>query len=187
MACGDKSDAGQLLRFHRQVQIWRNLDDSNRDLILLGDANFCSKSCNDQDYPSALKSISNVATDFYLEESFTQLIDSNTRTELRGNQVEKSCIDHIATNSPGKCSKASVISAGNSDHLAVMVTKHSKEIDDKPAVVKKRSYKNFVEKDFLREIKYTDFQPVLEESEENEAAKKFCSIFKSVLIGFCKS
>ena len=62
-----------------------------------------------------------------------------------------------------------------------MVTKHSKEIDDKPEVVKKRSYKNFVEKDFLREIKYTDFQSVLEETDENEAAKKFCSIFRSVL------
>jgi hypothetical protein len=62
-----------------------------------------------------------------------------------------------------------------------MVTKHSREIDDKPDVVKKRSYKKFVEKDFLSEIEHTDFQSVLMEEDENEAAKKFSTIFKSVL------
>ena len=155
---GDKSDAGQLHRFQRQVDIWRNLNDSNRDLVLLGDANFCYKSCNDPEYPSSLKNISNLATDFYLEEAFIQLVDTNTRTELKGNQVQKSCIDHIATSCPDKCGKVSVISAGNSDHMAIIVTKHSKEILDKPEVVKKRSYKNFSEADFIREVKYTDFK-----------------------------
>ena len=178
----DKSEAGQLERFKRQVEIWRNLTNiGNRDVILLGDANFCYKSCHDLDYPSSLKNISTVATDFYLEEAFTQLVYTNTRTELKGNQVEKSCIDHIATTSPDKCEKISVTSAGNSDHMAIIVTKHSKEIVEKPEVVKKRSYKNFTEANFIREVKYTDFEPVMEETDENEAAKKFCSIFRSIL------
>ena len=150
-------------QFARQVELWRDLNETNRDLVLMGDANFCSKSCDSPDYPSNLKNISNIANDFYLEESFVHLVEENTRTELRGDYVQRSCIDHISTNSPGKCKNVAVIPAGNSDHLAIMVTKLSKEVRRKPDVVKKRSYKTFSEEDFLREIKYTNFQPVLEE------------------------
>ena len=47
--------------------------------------------------------------------------------------------------------------------------------------MKKRSYNNFVEKDFLNEIRHTDFQSVLMKEDENQAAKKFFTIIKSVL------
>ena len=52
---GEKSDSSQLDRFQRQVEIWRKLNVRNRDLVILGDANFCYKSCNSQEYPSNLK------------------------------------------------------------------------------------------------------------------------------------
>ena len=118
----DKSQAGQLDRFSRQVQHWKDLRLEDRDILLVGDANFCSMSCSDPDYPPDLKSISNIATNFYLEESMIQLIEQPTRTELRGNLVQKSCIDHITTNSPGKCTNTAVLVGGNSDHLVVITT-----------------------------------------------------------------
>ena len=178
---GEKSNLSQIERFGRQVEVWRSLTKESRDIVILGDANFCFTNCNTQDYPSHLKDISNIATDFYLEEAFIQLVDKPTRTELKGGRVEKGCLDHISTNVPRKCQNVSVSPAGNSDHLAVMVTKLSKEVIQKPQVVKKRSYKYFIETDFLREIKFTDFDKVMEENCEEEAARKFSSIFKAVL------
>ena len=178
---GERSELSQKDRFERQVGIWRNLSANNRDMIVLGDANFCYLKCNDQDYSKHLKEISTIATDFYLEESFSQLIDKPTRTELKGGRVEKGCLDHIATNVPGKCNTIKVKSAGNSDHLGILVTKHTKEIVTKPQVVKKRSYKNFVEEDFLREIRFTNFDEILDEDDEENAAKLFSTIFRAIL------
>ena len=75
---GEKSEQSQVDRFERQVQVWRNLSAESRDIVLLGDANFCFFDCNDQDYPKHLKEISTIAMDFYLEEAFSQLVDINT-------------------------------------------------------------------------------------------------------------
>ena len=82
---GDSSHQGQLKRFSKQVQYWKSIRLEDRDVVLLGDANFCSLSCSDQDYAAELKSIANIANDFYLEDSMFKLIDQFTRTDLRGN------------------------------------------------------------------------------------------------------
>ena len=62
-----------------------------------------------------------------------------------------------------------------------MIVKHSKEIVIKPEVVKKRSYKHFSADNFLREIKYTDFSPVLQTVDASTSAMKFSEIFTKVL------
>ena len=117
----------------------------------------------------------------FLQESLYHLINLPTRTELRGNRVEKSCLDHIVTNVPGKCTDTRVIAAGSSDHLAVITTKFSREIRNQPQVIRKRSYKSFNIENFLREIKYTDFSEVAAEADINLAETKFSKIFSSVL------
>ena len=129
---GDNSQTGQIERLTRHVHLWKSLASQNRDIVLLGDANMCALSWNDVDYPAEKKALANIVNDFYLEESFAQLVDKPTRTELRGNSIQKSCIDHISTNSTGKCSAPEVIAGGDSDH---MVVKHSKEIVVKPALL----------------------------------------------------
>ena len=178
---GDDSTEGQIERFADQVNYWRVLSSENKDLMLLGDANYCALSCTKSDYPTHMRTIANLATDFFLQESLCQLINVPTRTELKGNQVEKSCLDHIVTNVPGKCFNTEVKAAGHSDHLAVMTTKLSKEIMTRSQVVRKRSYKHFEKENFLREIKYTDFEEVIQETEVDLAAAKFSKIFSSVL------
>ena len=111
----------------------------------------------------------------------SQIIEKPTRTELRGNTIQTSCIDHITTNALNKCTSVSVIAAGNSDHLAVSVKKLAKAKACRPDVIKKRSYKTFKPESFLREVKYTDFSTVLSEKNENLASQKFCKIFCSIL------
>ena len=179
---GNGSFESQIERFSRQVDYWRQLNLEDKELFLLGDANYCALSYSDSDYPVHVRSITNMAMDFFfLQESLFQLINSPTRTELRGNHVEKSCLDHIVTNVPGKCKDTKVLAAGSSDNLAVITTKFSSEIRNQPQVVRKRSYKDFKNENFLREIRYTDFSEVIAETDIHLAATKFSNIFSSVL------
>ena len=76
---GDNSHQGQLERFGRQTEHWRYLSRENKDVILLGDANLCALSWNNQDYPATKKDLANLALDYYLEESVTQLVEEYTR------------------------------------------------------------------------------------------------------------
>ena len=177
---GLKTQASQKDRIDRQVQHWKLLASRDRDLIILGDANLCAKSWNNTDYPSEKKQLANFITDFLLEESLVQLVNDFTRTELRGDRIERSCIDHIYSNCKTKCDEASVIVAGNSDHLAVMINKHSREIKQGPHCVKKRTYKNFCQEDFIREVKFTDFNEVTDAETSSEAAEKFAKIFNRI-------
>ena len=162
---GDSSFEGQFERFSNQVDYWRLLQSEDKDLLLLGDAHYCWLKCMNQNYPANMRSIFNLATDYFLHESLYQLIDVPTRTELRNDRDEKSCLDHIVTNVPGKCINTKVVAAGSSDHLAIMTTKLSKEINTRPEVVRKRSYKSFNVVNFFREITYTDFGEVLRETD----------------------
>ena len=91
------------------------------------------------------KNLGNGVIDFLLEESLVQIVNDYTRTELKRGNNEKGCIDHIYANCQNKCSKATVVAAGNSDHLATIFAKYSKEIRMKPRATKKRSYKNFTQ------------------------------------------
>ena len=109
------------------------------------------------------------------------MIEQPTRTELRGNLVQKSCIDHITTNSPGKCVNSAVLVGGNSDHLAVITTKMAKEANCRPPLIKKRSYKYFKREEFLCEVRNTDFSQILDLSDINEASHMFTKIFGQIL------
>ena len=177
----NNSQAAQIDRFTRQTEYWRNLANENRDLVLVGDANFCSMACLNPDYPNHLKAISNLANDFYLEECLSQLIVQPTRTESQGDSILKGYIDHITTNCPQKCIDSEVVAGGSSDHLAVITTKLSREVHSKPPMVKKRSYKYFSKNDFLLEIRNTNFDEILNLSDSNEAANMFSCIFRQIL------
>ena len=80
------------------------------------------------------------------------MVEEFTRSEMSGSGVSKSCIDHIYSNTPLKCSTPSVVSAGDSDHLAVMITKFTRELRLKPQTILKRNYKHFDEAMFLKDI-----------------------------------
>ena len=64
-ADGDNSFAGQIERFSKQVEYWRLLQSEDKDLVLLGDANYCALSCTDADYPANMRTLANLATDFF--------------------------------------------------------------------------------------------------------------------------
>ena len=178
---GHSDQASQVDRLTRQVQYWKVLASQDRDLVILGDANLCAKVWNNSDYPTEKKQLASIVNDFLLEETLVQTVGEVTRTELKGNNLERSCIDHIYVNCPNKCKESVVVPGGSSDHLAIMTTKFSREIPQKPKAVKKRSYKNFVEKDFIREVKFTKFDEVLNTNVPEEATESFTRIFNKII------
>ena len=139
---GNCDSASQEDRWNRQILFWKNLYHQNKDVVVMGDANLCSLKWNDNDYDSSKKVLASLIQDQLLEESCHQIVEGFTRSELVNGAVVQSSIDHIYTNAPNKCSKPILEAAGDSDHLAILVTKFTRELSHRPHTVLKRSYKN---------------------------------------------
>ena len=122
---------------------------------------------------------------FLHSESCHQLVHSPTRIQTYRDQIQKSCIDHVITNVPDKCSSPEISAGGDSDHMAVMVTKFSREIKSSPSTVKKRNYKNFDFVLFLNDLNNSvqagKFDKILNSTCPDEAAALFSGEFGSLL------
>ena len=149
---GDNDLVSQTGRWARQIHYWSGLYSQNRDVVLLGDANLCANKWNDADYEGSKKVLANMIQEQLLEYSSYQIVEGFTRSELVNDIVNQSTIDHIYTNAPNKCTKPQIVAAGNSDHLAIIITKYSKELKNKAQTVMKRSYKNFDAPMFLQDL-----------------------------------
>ena len=64
----------------------------------------------------------------FVNENFTQLVSVYTWSPTVANgAISRSCISHIPTNVPDKCSVPVVSSAGDSAHLATLETKYTRQ------------------------------------------------------------
>ena len=177
---GLEDQASQLERQARQINHWKSLYSKTRDVLILGDANLCCFKWNAATYQH--KPLAEELQDFLLQTSSFQVIKDYTRSEICNNGLTRSCIDHCYTDAPEKLSKILVEPAGDSDHLAVVVTKLCKVPVTKPQTVKKRSYTNFNAANFLTDIYNSDInRKVKAENDIEEAAKAFKDIFSEVL------
>ena len=148
----------------------------------MGDANLCSNKWNDANYDASKKVLSALIQDQLLEESSHQIVEGFTRSELVNGVVQQSTIDHVYTNVGNKCSKPVLEGAGDSDHLAVSLTKFTRELRQRPQTVMKRSYKNFDAGQFLQEIFESDInKTVIAQANIEEAVKIFQTIFSEIL------
>ena len=129
------------------------------------------------------KILSTIICDFLLKESFFQLVKVFTRSEVsHGNIVSSSCLDHVYSNTRNKCSIPLVDAAGDSDHLAILITKYSKEVKVKPQTVQKRNYKDFHIVAFLTDVKDSNIEKrVTSITDVDIAAKDFENIFRHLL------
>ena len=176
------NQASQIERLERQISYWQTLYDEDRDLLLCGDANLCAFAWNENDFDSSKKILANMIQDQLLENSSVQIVQDFTRSELYGGTVSQSCIDHVYTNCPSKCDKPRVESAGDSDHLAVLVTKYTRELKSKPHTVLKRNYKNFDLGSFLNDVRSSSInQDILQCNDIETAAKIFQEQFGQIL------
>ena len=180
---GESSSTAQQERLANQITVWKELLTQGKDFISLGDANLCALNWNNSDYRH--KILANQVQTFNLEENCHQLVRGITRIQNYGDTIQQSCIDHITTNVPDKCSNPEISAGGSSDHMAVMITKFSRDICNQPKTIKKRNYKNFDPQAFLTDVQYSisngSFNSILSTSDPDIASSHFWGIFGSIL------
>ena len=173
MVSGLNDIGSQKERLKRQISLWDNLSQHNENTMILGDANVCAMSWNDENFGQ--KDISSMIQDYLLRSSSHQMISQ--ATHLNG-----SCIDHLYTNCPEKICEIKVTSVGNSDHMGICVRKLSKFPSSRPKTLKKRSYKNFDNGDFLTEVYDSNIEAeVTKHDTIDDAAEAFEKEFKTIL------
>ena len=179
----ESDSSSQLTHMKQHISQWKEIADSGRNFVALGDANLCALSWNEQHFSH--KDLAEEVTNFLLSESCFQLVNKATRVQNVGGRLQKSCLDHVTTNIPEKCSIPEVFNEGSSDHLPVMVTKFSRELRTQPKTIKKRNYKNFSASNFLTDVEENvwkgTFDKVLNSENVNEASAIFSGIFGSIL------
>ena len=180
---GEGDNNSQLAHLKQHISQWKELVDTGRNFVALGDSNLCAKSWNENNF--RYKVLANEVQTFLLRETCSQLVNKITRVQKVGNTIQKSCIDHVTTNAPEKCSVPEVYSTANSDHLPVMVTKFSREVKTQPKTIKKRNYKNFSAENFLNDVNSNvankSFDRVLNNQNIDEASALFSGIFGTIL------
>ena len=145
---GESSSNSQLNHIKQHISQWKEIADSNRNFVALGDANLCALSWNEQHF--RYKELSEEVLNFLLEESCFQLVNKPTRVQSVAGNIQKSCLDHVTTNIPEKCSIPEVFNEGSSDHLPVMVTKFSREPRTQPKKDKKEKLQKLFNREFLK-------------------------------------
>ena len=115
--------------------------------------------------------------------NFSQLVSQPTRVMHNSvsNTTEVSCIDHVYCNYKHKCSTPRLIINGSSDHDIVLYTRFSKKPPNPSRTIRRRSYKNFVEENFIADVSRIDWSDVLSNADVDEAAELFTSKFRQVL------
>ena len=97
----------------------------------------------------------------------------------------RSCLDHVVTNVPYKCSLPEVTAGGDSDHLAVMVTKRSRELRYQPRTIRKRNCKYFEPHLFLMDVADSfnqgKFDSILNCTDPDIAAAHFSGTFSVII------
>ena len=180
---GEDSSSSQLNYIKQHISQWKEIAGSGRNFVALGDANLCALTWNDQNF--RYKDLSDEVQNFLLGESCFQLVNKPTRIQSVAGKVNKSCLDHVTTNVPEKCSTPEVFHEGSSDHCPVMVTKLSREVRTQPKTIKKRNYKNFLTINFLSDVRAHiengSFDKVINSDDITEASALFSGIFGSIL------
>ena len=107
--------------------------------------------------------------------SLKQLIEEPTRVTPHSSTL----LDLIMTNSVN-ISKAGVIDPGVSDHSLVYVIRKFKRPKGEPKIIRVRSFKNFVDDDFLRDLRNSDWSYFLNLTDLDQSCDIFNSIVKTV-------
>ena len=116
-------------------------------------------------------------------QNFSQLVDKVTRVQydsVKGVTM-RSCIDHIYCNFKHRVSTPRIISCGASDHDAVAYIRYSKEPTPPKRTIRKRSYKDFNEKNYIEEVSKIDFTGVYSSRDVDTAAKILTDLLVNAL------
>ena len=115
--------------------------------------------------------------------NFTQLVLEPTRCMYNSvtDTTEISCIDHVYCNAKHRCSTPVVTVSGASDHDIISYIRYSKAPPCPARTIRKRSYKDFIEEDFVTDMAVVDWTDVYSATDVDSAADIFTRKFTNVL------
>ena len=137
---GLRTAESQVDRLTRMLAHWSELDALGFDMVTLGDMNLCytkwtELGCQSQALIDLVKASQLTCT-------LEQLVNVTTRSQLIGDDVITSTIDHVYTNCGDRLTEPEVIPVGDSDHLGIVVCKIINTLAPAPQSIRLRDYKN---------------------------------------------
>ena len=130
-----------------------------------------------------LCSLTNLVQNTCNTSNFTQLVTEPTRYMYNSvtETTEVSCIDHIYCNSKYKCSTPTITVSGASDHDIISYTRYTKAPPSPARTIRRRSYKEFIDLDFLTDMSVIDWSEVYTATDVDTATDIFTEQFVNVL------
>ena len=180
MGQGDTSSldmSEQLARWIILLEQWEKALDSGKECVVMGDFNLDFLSFNSNN-ACRLKPLVDELFARIVPHGVKQCVVGPTRQGRLG-QAD-SGLDHVWTNIPGKMSPIYTKYLG-SDHKLVMGVRFASMITSGARYVKKRSFKEFDESDFLQKIRDTSWWDVYRSTDTDEAVHIFTHKVNTIL------
>ena len=165
----------QLERWLLFLNQWERALDSGKEVIVMGD---CNLDFFKFDNAGQLQPLVDLVVGRLYPHGVQQIVTQPTHS-WPGQQ--DTCIDHIYTNTPDKLSCAQVYIRGGSDHRFLTATKISKSIKENIRYCKKRSYKEFNEEAFLKEVEKIRWWGVYSTNDVDSAVDIFTNKITEIL------
>ena len=165
--CMGSSMACQKEVLQKMVSKWEiaatyETHDSQNELHIMGDFNLDCYKGKWLNGNYCLKPLATMVLDTCNILNLTQIVNQVTRIQYNSvsKEISSSCLDHLYCNAKYRISDVSIISTGASDHDGILYTRYAKEPLPPRRTIRKRSYKNFNEADFIRDVASIDFSDV---------------------------
>jgi hypothetical protein len=147
--------AAQLKRWSTFLNLWEQALLEGKEVIVMMDANLDFLKWRRDNLPAndstvRLKSLVELLFNRIFPHGVSQVVTVFTRSWPG---QEDAGLDHIYTNKPEKLSNVYAEFAGGSDHKLIKITRYSKSLQRSVRYVRKRVFKNFVDKDFQQAVK----------------------------------
>ena len=172
----------QLARWIIFLEQWEKALDTGKECIVMGDFNldFLTFHRNNPSSSQAhrLKPL--------VEELFARVVPHGVKQCVVGTTRQgrvgqaDSGLDHLWTNTPGKMSQIYTKFNG-SDHKVIMGVRFAKMIRNSTRYVRKRSYKNFDEEQFLKCVKQLSWWDLYQETDVSQAVELFTNKINNIL------
>ena len=156
---------------------------NQNEVHIMGDFNLDSLNGRWLQSGYSLKKLAKIVQDCCYDNNITQMVNKITRIQYDSvkNKLITSCIDHVYCNMKLRIAEVRTIPFGASDHDAIIYTRYAREPRPPRKTIRKRSYKNFVETEYIRDIQMIDFTDVYECRDVDDAALKLTEKILEVL------
>ena len=146
--------AAKLERWSTFLNLWEQALLEGKEVIVMMDANLDFLKWRRDNLPAndstvRLKSLVELLFNRIFPHGVSQVLTVFTRSWPG---QEDAGLDHIYTNKPEKLSNVYAEFAGGSDHKLIKITRYSKSLQRSVRYVRKRVFKNFVDKDFQQTV-----------------------------------